>query len=361
MKCFVLMVMLWTLLSCCALADDAPKMTDDKKLAQATQGAFVTTGQVHQSVPAMDIRVSDTGVRDETRARGNLLKVSIQAQDGSLSQELTYWSNETPDYEGAAALVCMQDMNFDGYPDLTLLTAMGARNVFYTAALWDTEAGRFREVMEQPAWHTKEKTFSGEAEQLELCNYELYPQERRVFSSVQDGYRYSTEVVYEWEGKYGLAPKSVADIYDAGEGMIGELLEMHGTQILRLWDEAYPEEWYYGQDAYTERLTSIRALTLEDALYYPMPMEVDNVDWVNLRKQDSIDSPSLAKLSKGTTVYLLDKSCGSDGGWMRVLVLPGEAGVTPSGEHEDGAGLTGYIWRSYLKYLQDSVSLPGAR
>ncbi len=361
MKCFVLMVMLWTLLSCCALADDAPKMTDDKKLAQATQGAFVTTGQVHQSVPAMDIRVSDTGVRDETRARGNLLKVSIQAQDGSLSQELTYWSNETPDYEGAAALVCMQDMNFDGYPDLTLLTAMGARNVFYTAALWDTEAGRFREVMEQPAWHTKEKTFSGEAEQLELCNYELYPQERRVFSSVQDGYRYSTEVVYEWEGKYGLAPKSVADIYDAGEGMIGELLEMHGTQILRLWDEAYPEEWYYGQDAHTERLTSIRALTLEDALYYPMPMEVDNVDWVNLRKQDSIDSPSLAKLSKGTTVYLLDKSCGSDGGWMRVLVLPGEAGVTPSGEHEDGDGLTGYIWRSYLKYLQDSVSLPGAR
>lgn len=323
------------------------------------QEAFEMTGQVHET--ELSIRVSDTGERDETRARENLLKVSIQAQDGSLSQELTYWSNETPAYEGVAPLVRLQDMNFDGYQDLTLLTAMGARNVFYALSLWDAEEGRFREVMRQSVWNSEEKAFSWEAEQLELCNHELYPQERRVFSSVQDGYRYSTEIVYEWEGKYGLAAKSVADIYDAGEGMIGELLEMHGTQISRLWDEAYPEEWYYGQEAHTERLASIRALTLEDALTYPVFMQVDNVDWVNLRKQDSIESPSLAKLDAGTQVYLLKMGCGEDGGWMRVLVMPGETGVEPIGEHEESVGLTGYIWHSYLSYLEDGVSLPGAR
>ena len=46
-----------------------------------------------------------------------------------------------------------------------------------------------------------------------------------------------------WEGAYSLEPVSIVDVYDAGEGMIGELLEQRGTGERRCWDEQYPEEW----------------------------------------------------------------------------------------------------------------------
>ena len=151
-----------------------------------------------------------------------------------------------------------------------------------------------------------------------------------------------------WEGLFSLVPVSVVDIYDAGEEMIGELLEEHGTGIRRCWDEQYPEEWYYGQDGVAnERRASYRSRTMGRADIDPQFMEVANVNWVNLRKQDSKISPSLAKLDAGTEVQVLAKDCGTDRGWVRVYISPNE------GE----TGLTGYIWHSYLKPVVHTVEV----
>ena len=83
---------------------------------------YECTGRIHDSLPAVSIRVSDAGERDEAQLRENLLRVSIEAEDGSLSQEIAYWSSESSSHEGAAALARLRDVNFDGYSDLMLLT-----------------------------------------------------------------------------------------------------------------------------------------------------------------------------------------------------------------------------------------------
>jgi len=298
---------------------------------------------IHDGLPPITIRVTDTGERHEEADRPNVLLVHAEAQDGSLSQEFTFQSNELPGGERAAALVFMDDVNFDGYQDMVLLTAMGARNVFHAVSLWNKEEGRFNPAMQGVVWDTENQCLSQESRQLDLCNYVLIPERRAIQSSIADGYAYWTETVYAWEGEYGLSIESVADVYDAGEALIGETVLLFGTEITRCWDESYPEKWYYGQEgegARGERLSSIREVTLGRAAQEPELMEVANVDWVNLRKQDSKASPSLAKLTAGTTVVKLADGIGPDKGWVRVWLRETDGG---------DKGLTGYIWHSFLE------------
>ena len=303
-----------------------------------TYAEYTRTEQIHPSLPPVTIRVSDTGLRDETRERENRLLVTIQSEDESLAQELTYDSSENSRHEGAAALARLEDLNQDGYGDLLLLTAQGARNVFYAVSIFHPEESRFLPVMQGHAWNSERKALSETATQLELCNYELH--DGLIVSSVADGYRYHTDISYAWEG-YSLVPAGVADVYDAGEGMIGELLYTFGTGIRRCWDETYPESWYYGQEGvFDERREAWRSLTIGRAAVDPAWMRVANVDWVNLRRQDSKASPSLAKLDRGTEVQVLGKSRLEEG-WIRVFVWP----------EKDEAGLTGYIWHSFLEKI----------
>ncbi|MDD5898011.1 MAG: SH3 domain-containing protein [Clostridia bacterium] len=81
-------------------------------------------------------------------------------------------------------------------------------------------------------------------------------------------------------------------------------------------------------------------------------LQVANVNWVNLRKQDSKASPSLAQLYAGQKVELLVDACGSEDGWVRVLY---HCGATGSKEEYDGIireEMTGYIWHSFLEPVQ---------
>lgn len=299
-------------------------------------------GTVHPSLPELIIRVKDAGEADDSLDRPNLLRVNIEAEDGSLSQELFYRSLECADTDSVAALAMLQDVNFDGYQDLLLLVAQGARNVFHTISLWDVQAGMFLPVLKGPSWSTEDKRFLWKNRQLELCNFELDEGSRMILSSVADGYRFLTEIAYEWEGQ-SLEPKAVLDVYDAGEGMIGELLELHKTWITRCWDEIYPEAWYYGCERVSwERMNTARLLMMHGGAESRV-MEVANVSWVNLRRQDSKASPSLARLDERTEVRVLAEGCGEDGGWVRVWV-PDEGPLD-----EMNPGLTGYIWHSYLE------------
>jgi len=313
----------------------------------------VYIGHVHPELPMLTLTVTDTGKRTEEPAGDNILQVVIEAQDGSLSQSLTWESIESPAFERIASLARLMDLNFDGYNDLVLLTAQGAQNVYYAFSLWDVEQHHFRPVHRDCVWLREETRFSDELVQIELCNPELFPEQRMLLSADADGFYYTREIFYMFDGSYHLTPKYIWDVYRADDDTIGEMMVESMTRVVFLWDEQYPEEWYHGQEGVSgERRKAVH----EVALGGPnrQRMKVANVDWVNLRKQDSKASPSLAKLNAGENVTVLVDACGPENGWVRVLYALGEHHSITLDEYETGrTTLTGYIWHSFLEPTND--------
>jgi len=304
--------------------------------------------RVAEGLPVLNITWRDTGEPSGNDRRPYLLAADIRAADGSLNQTITWESNELTDR--IALHVRLVDYNFDGFKDLQLLTAQGARNVFYAVALWHEEQGRFLEA-ERHCLHLPGGEIVQEITQAEFCNPEFYPDVHNpgfgyVYSVEADGYAYRTEYVYGWESRYGLTTYNVASVYNAGDGLIGESLEQWGTGLNRWWHQTYPEDWYYGEgNADNKRTEARRLLMLGRGTVDAYWMQVANVDWVNLRQLDSKASPSLAKLDRGTTVQVLATGCGEDGGWVLVYVH----GDGTSDDDREVEGMTGYIWHSYLE------------
>ena len=313
----------------------------------------VYTGHVHPDLPVLTLTVKDTGKRTEEPVGDNILQVVIEAQDGSLSQNLTWESIESPAFERIPSLARLMDLNFDGYNDLVLLTAQGAQNVYYAFSLWDVEQHHFRPVHRDCVWLREEMRFSDELVQIELCNPELFPEQRMLLSADPDGFYYTREIFYMFDGSYHLTPKYIWDVYRADDDTICEMMVESMTRVVFLWDEQYPEEWYYGQEGVSDER---RKAVHEVALGGPdrQRMKVANVDWVNLRKQDSKASPSLAKLNAGENVTVLVDACGPENGWVRVLYALGEHHSITLDEYETGrTTLTGYIWHSFLEPTND--------
>lgn len=322
--------------------------------AESTAAVYEKSINIHDSLPPYIIRITDTGEDTADMDSDNILLVEVFSENGELLQSFTYFSNESPEYDGAAALVMAKDLNFDGYNDLMLLSAAGAQNVYYAFSLWDVEEQQFRPVYSDCVWLREEARFSDEAVQIELCNLELLPEQRMLLSSDPDGFYYTREIFYQFDAPYYLAPKYIWDVYRAGDGMIGETMVESMTQLQFLWDEQYSEEWYYGQDGIgvsAERRKAVYEAALSGA--DKKRMRVANVDWVNLRKQDSKASPSLAKITEGENVTVLVDACGPENGWVRVLYSLGEHHSLSQDEYDTGrTTLTGYIWHSFLEPVQ---------
>ena len=313
------------------------------------------TGRVREDMPLLTVTVTQEGEFDHDARHPYTLVAHITSADGSLSQTIVWQSNETPDRERAAALVRFVDYNFDGYADLQLLTAAGARNVFYVFALWNPGTGRFDDVMiggdrlpgggKCAAMHP-----------LEVCNPIFRPESASILSIEEDGWRYRTETVIYWESPRSQYQKVIASVYDAGNGLIGESLDLWGTGLIRMWDQVYPESWYYGTDgegASGTRAAAISLFTRGEKSIESRWAQVANVDWVNLRQLDSKASASLAHLDCGTEVRILQEGCGVDGGWVLVWVDNAALGSPTIGAdmYQDTLvdGMTGYIWHSFLE------------
>lgn len=323
--------------------------------AETTGAVYERKIQVHNTLPSYTVRITDTGDNTGEFDDDNILLVEVFSENGELLQSFTYFSNESPEYDGAAALVMAKDLNFDGYSDLMLLSAAGAQNVYYAFSLWDVEEQQFRPVYSDCVWLREEARFSDEAVQIELCNLEIFPEQRMLLSSDPDGFYYLRESFYMFDGTYYLVPKYIWDVYRAGDGMIGETLIESMTQLRFLWDEQYPEDWYYGQDGSGVVASERRKAVHEAALSGSdkKRMRVANVDWVNLRKQDSKASPSLAKINEGEYVTVLVDDCGPENGWVRVLYSLGEHHTLSQDELDTGrTTLTGYIWHSFLEPVE---------
>ena len=252
--------------------------------AETTGAVYERKIQVHNTLLSYTVRITDTGDNTGEFDDDNILLVEVFSVNGELLQSFTYFSNESPEYDDVIALVMAKDLNFDGYNDLMLLSAAGAQNVYYAFSLWDVEAKQFRPVYRDCIWLREEARFSDEAVQIELCNPELFPEQKMLLSSDPDGFYYVREIFYRFDGPYYLEPKYIWDVYRAGDGMIGETMVESMTQLQFLWDEQYSEEWYYGQDGSGVVASERRKAVHEAALSGPdkIRMRVANVDWVNL-------------------------------------------------------------------------------
>ena len=332
-RLLALMLLMFSSAALTALADDS----------------FSVTAQIHETLPVMTISVADTGVYHPDELREYVLSVTIEAADGSFMQKMTYQSSEEPAFAQAVGMVKVQDVNFDGYNDLLLLAGAGARNVYHAVALWDAQEGCFRPVIQTNVWDRETALFAHAFTQAELCNIELYPEQRMLVSDEADGYAYHRVTWYMWDGSYALSPKYVWDVYNAGPGLIGESMTGFATRVTFYWDEVYPEDWYYGEDGvYGERRASARCIAMGSPFVdSTRTMRVANVDWVNLRKQNSKASPSLAKIDAGHTVTALEDPSADADGWIRVLY---EDPFVTMDEYDTGRySKTGYIWHSYLE------------
>lgn len=280
--------------------------------------------RVREDMPALTITVTEDAF-DEASDRPYTLTAHITAEDGSFTQAVTWQSNETPNIERVAALVLLVDYNFDGYRDLQLLTAQGARNVFYVFALWNPETGRFDEITEL------------HGAPLEVCNPIFYFSRREIQSVEQDGWRYCTDTLLWWSDDHTVVERVVAEVYDPGvNGLIGERMTIvDGDKRHILWDQQYEEDWYYGDN---DHRGAARGLFTYDG-QYPYAIQVTHEDFVYLRSRDDINSTPLAQLPGGTTVYVLLTGIGPDGGWVLVWCRD---------EGDEALGRVGYVWHSFL-------------
>ena len=285
-------------------------------------------GRVCEGAPLLSISIVDTGEIDPA-TDDKILRADITAEDGSLSQSLLYRAVGMP--IGAAGAGRMDDLNFDGYADLCLVTAAGARNVFTSFALWNPETGRFDEVYTDYPYLPEEQRFADDAAQLWLCNYNLYPESGMLDSDEADGWANRDWTFYRWEGRR-LRLISVATQRDLpGDFLRERVWRLDGSCH---WEQVYPAEWADSEAAISNERHDVIQSTLmgQD---FPTAHTRERTALYSL---DSEDSTALTTLPQSAALQVLKADCGRDGTWARVLYTPADA----------PAQLTGYVRMAQL-------------
>ena len=314
----------------------------DEKTPRA-EGAASYTFRLTPDGPEVDVTIADTGRRNGPGAKRDcVLEVTAAARDGSFSQRFEYAGDELPGQ--TECMAWFDDMNFDGFRDLVLLTARGVYNEFSVFCLWNPEESRFGPVTVLAPFDPAAGRF-GEPAPLELVSYGLQKpaggRPGRITSFNRDGYAANTTEVFGWEsGGREPALLYVYDVYDAGDGRIGDRLYEFMSQGSLLWDQIYPEGWYYAESGGgQDRRAGARAVMDGKTGV----KRVSGAGWVNLRERDSKKSASLARLPAGTEVRVLKEDCAD--GWTLVLWDTGE----PQAHWFGSRTVTGYVRHGYLK------------
>ena len=131
------------------------------------------------------------------------------------------------------------DVNFDGYNDLVIATAIGASNAIYTFYLWDEAARTF-------VWY----------EGPLLWNYALYPEEDCVTSHGTSGWAglLHEDRVYTWSADRKELILSRSSVWDTVHDEQFEERE-GGFAMIETYDESTLRESYY--DHMTGEITTV--------------------------------------------------------------------------------------------------------
>ena len=112
----------------------------------------------------------------------SILRIDIA--DGERTIPSVYALTQTTGLTEEETLCTLEDVNFDGYDDLVVVTMAGASNGCFTFYLWNPETGTY-------------EGFGGD----DLWNYQLYPAQRIVVSHGTSGWAgllHQTDV-YGWD------------------------------------------------------------------------------------------------------------------------------------------------------------------
>ena len=292
--------------------------------------AMELPARVCEDAPLLSIAIVDTGEVDPA-TEDKILRADITAEDGSLSQSLTYHAIEAPSSDDPFIAAWLEDLNFDGYADLCLRTVMGARNDRTAFALWNPETGRFDEVYTEPLYLPEDQGDAGEAEYSWLSNYGLHPESGMLDCYMADGAADYDWTFYRWEGRR-LRLISVATQRDLpGDFLRERVWRLDGSCH---WEQVYPAEWAdSGAAISNERHDVIQSMLMGQD--FPTAHTRERTTLYSL---DSEDSAALTTLPQSAALQVLKADCGRDGTWARVLYVPTDA----------PAQLTGYVRMAQL-------------
>lgn len=139
--CILLMAVLFGVAGCSDAANDSPP---------ATQGAKATRAQTESPICQFDFRTTEVCVYHHISV--NLVKQSIAAAEEAIktieverdgkTHKLTVTA-DTMLFRGDRGYVSMEDINFDGSPDLAITTSFGAANLYLDYWVYDTNAKQY--------------------------------------------------------------------------------------------------------------------------------------------------------------------------------------------------------------------------
>ena len=287
--------------------------------------------RVCEGAPLLSVSIVETG--EVNPATGDkILRADITAEDGSLSQSLTYQAIEAPRSDDLFIAAWLDDLNFDGYADLCLRTVMGARNDRTAFALWNPETGRFDEVYSESLYLPEDHDYAGEAEYSWLSNYGLHPESGTLDCYMADGALNYDWTFYCWEGRrLCLISSATLRTLPGGDFLRERVWRLDGSCR---WEQVCPVEWYTSEAAiFNERHDVVQAALMGQD--FPTAHTRERTALYSL---DSEDSAALTMLPQGTALQVLKADCGRDSAWARVLYAPTDA----------PAQLTGYVRMAQL-------------
>ena len=174
MKKWIAMLMVLALTACCLPAWAAEKgeafQTEKGYTLQITRLGWQKAGSdcVEETLYQLDVALPGEGAFSQT------VYFSREGWYGSDG-----WNGED-DLNGSAVV---EDINFDGFPDLAITYSIGAANTAWTFFLWDEANRRF--TADNGVWDW-------------LSNYTLYPEKKIVYNFLHNSAAESVQQVYRW-------------------------------------------------------------------------------------------------------------------------------------------------------------------
>ena len=196
MKKVFLMILLLSLLTAAAMAE--PQVT-----ATVVGEQSVNSGEYAQELAILRLDIAD----------GDTQIPSVYAVTQST------WLLEEKE-----SLFSFEDVNFDGYDDLVMVTMAGASNTCFTFYLWNEDTGAYE-------W------FGGE----DVWNYQLYPEQNMILSTGTSGWAglLHENKVYAWDAsgrKLNLLRYSewdtLSEMSNESEGEYMRYTELHDESMM---------------------------------------------------------------------------------------------------------------------------------
>lgn len=147
--------------------------------------------------------------------------VEVRDANGRFMQAIPH-EGELPDQENGDIFTFVADLDFDGFPDVGVLSSRGMYNLFYDCWLWRPDRGRFEK----------------HDELTDLPNLRVLPERKRLLSCMHGCAVSHLAAEYAWEnGRLTVTAQTEQDYAKDGKGVVVRRYERGEGEELRLVSE----------------------------------------------------------------------------------------------------------------------------